>query len=200
MLEPLDNVKQLLRKASTISVNDAYVLKARVTSIDDPLRLGRCKVEIFSDGSLSYASDWCETTHNRVSNGLLPNSLVGQFVVVFPVKNSYEQMVVSIPKPLAYLTNEELPSASVENLGLRLVLLGNSEAFETVCLLRNGTFVWEKLCPLTHGHGGGHTQNQQRDSGGDLQMPVDQLPINDEVFSTSVLAYTKDGGLPPILT
>jgi hypothetical protein len=203
MFDPLENVKELLRKAAHVNKNAALnCLQGEIVNISDPLKEGRCQIRLinFSSTECTYASDWSLVLSNRVYKGLLPKSILGKQVLVFPVNNSYEELQVNLHGPLIYSNNEELPIPCLENLGVKIIILTEKEAYNSVCLLRNGEYVWEAMCPLKHGHSSGDTQDQARDAGGDLEMPIEQGAINDEVFGTSVTPYIKNSGtLPPIL-
>jgi hypothetical protein len=203
MFDPIENVKALLRKAAYVNKNAALnCLQGEIVDINDPLKEGRCRVQLFNFKSeeSAYASDWSMVLTNRVYNGLLPKSVVGKQVLVFPVNNSYEELLVNLHGALIYGVEEELPVPCKENLGVKVLILAEKEAYNSVCILRNSTYVWESLCPLKHGHVSGHTQEQFRDAGGDMEMPIDQGAIDDQVFGTSVTPYVKDSdSLPPVL-
>lgn len=206
MFDPIDRVKLLLRNAAYVQPNAALnCTPATIVNINDPSRTGKCQVELYNfkaaDNSISYASDWSAVLGLTINDGLLPKSLIGRQVLAFSVNNSYEQLLISLQTPLVYSADEALPTPSFENLGLEVITSGGTEAFKTICILRNGVYAWEKLSPLFHGHADGDTQQQFRDSRGDLEMPIDQLAISDKVFATTVSTYSKNSGnLPPILT
>jgi hypothetical protein len=204
MFDNLERVKNLLTKASYINTNQALnCLPAKIVSIADPQEKSRCKVELYNftstDNAVSYASDWSSPL--QPFNGILPESFLNKQVLAFTINNSYESLLIVLPGPLIYKENESLPEASFNNLGLEIIILGNSESFKAICTLRNNQYTWEKICPLSHGHTSGHSQQQFRDSSGDIQMPIPQLAINDQIFGTAVTPYVKDSEtLPPILT
>lgn len=203
MFDPIENVKELLRKAAHVNKNASLnCVQGEIVSVSDPDKKGRCQVRLinFSSSEQSYISDWSKTLGNTVQQGLLPQSLIGKTVLVFPISNSYEELTININSALIYDVNEELPEPSKKNLGLKIIVVSASEAFDVTCLLRNGSYIWENTCPLKHGHEGGDTQEQFRDSGGDMEMPIEQLAINDKVFATGVIPYSKNGALPPIIS
>lgn len=204
MFDNIERMKALLGKAAYFEPNAALsCLPAKIVNIADPQKKSRCKVELYNftsvDNTVSYASDWSAPL--QPFNGILPEGFLNKQVLAFTINNSYESLLIVLPGPLVYKENESLPEASFNNLGLEIIILGNSESFKAICTLRNNLYIWEKICPLSHGHSAGHTQPQFRDSSGDLQLPIEQLAINDSVFGTAVTPYVKDSSnLPPILT
>jgi hypothetical protein len=205
MFDPLDILKQAIKKAQAIQPNSAVSCAvAEITDVNDPLDLGRCKVKIANftaqNGSIAYNTDWCNTLTNSISKGKLPKSLLGKTALAFPINQSYETVVVNVSNSLIYAEGESLPLADVNNLGVRLIQLTGLEAFTMTCLLRNGVYAWIASCDLKHGHASGDTQDQDNDTGGDFQMSVEQLPIHDTVFSTAVTPYVAESGFtPPLL-
>lgn len=206
MFDPLELLKQSIKKAAAVQPNSALsCLVGEITAVDDPANQGRCKVKLknFSaqDGSVAYATDWSETLTTRISKGTLPKNLIGKSVLIFPILQSYETVVINISNSLLYTSSDELPVACKENLGVEIIRLSGQEAFKCTCLLRNGQYKWIDTCDLKHGHASGDRQDQDNDTGGNLQVPIEQTVIHDSVFSTATTSYEKESGFtPPILT
>jgi hypothetical protein len=205
LFDPISVIKSALQKAQTIQPNAAMsCVLGEVVSVSDPENKGRCKVRLQNftaqDNSVSYATDWSETMTNRVGKGLLPHTLIGRMVLVFPVLQSYETVAVNISGSLVYDSSDTLPEPCQENLGTQIIRLSQQEAFCSICLLRNGQYQWIDTCDLRHGHATGDTQDQDNDTGGDFQVPVEQGVIHDSVFSTATTPYEAESGFtPPIL-
>jgi hypothetical protein len=205
LFDPLAVIKSAIHKAQAIQPNAAMsCVLGEVVSVSDPENKGRCKVRLQNftaqDNAVSYATDWSETTTNRINKGRLPETLLGKLVLVFPVMQSYETVAVNISGSLVYNSTETLPEPCLENLGAQVIRLSAQEAFCSVCLLRNGQYKWVDTCDLKHGHATGDTQDQDNDTGGDFQSPVEQGVIHDSVFSTVTTPYEIESGFtPPIL-
>ena len=204
MIDPLEILKSAIKKAQTIRPNAALpCIVATITDINDPLLQGRCKVSLYnfsSPSGQSFQTDWCDTLTLKIAKGLLPKNLIGKSVLAFPIMESYENIAVNLGRPLIYSSDENLPEACLENLGVNITVLGKTESFATVCLLRNGKFSWIKQCDLLHGHATGDSQAQDPDTSFDFQKDVEQEPIHSTVFSTAVTNYIPNTGfLPPLL-
>jgi hypothetical protein len=204
MFDPIERIKNALKKAEVIQPNAAMsCVTAKIVDVLDPLSKGRCKVVLknFSaaNNSIEYSTDWCETVTTKLYKGQLPKMLLGTQVLVFPVNQSYETVVVNLNNKLIYEDN--FPEACKENLGVQIIKVQGQETFCSTCLLRNGKYAWVNQCDFKHGHLSGDSQDQDNDSEGDFQMAVEQGIIHDEVFSTETTNYVKESGFtPPILT
>jgi hypothetical protein len=102
----IDMLREAVKRALQFPANWApALLEGTVTSIKDPLELGRAKVLLdhFTgpDGT-GFETDWLYPLELKLW-GLLPKNLIGQKVLCHTVNHSYEDMRVSLGvKPLYY--------------------------------------------------------------------------------------------------
>ena len=72
----------------------------------------------------------------------------------------------------------ELPPANERNRGCVVLIIDDEYGdYQTVCLKRNGKYVWERLIAQDHTHRGSTDQPQPPDSDGNSQQPVDNSSI-----------------------
>lgn len=197
MFDPLERFKDILRKADNVQPNDAAsAIYSVVSDISDPENLGRCKVALENfrslSGKISYSSNWSYLVGLSIGSGRLPKSLLGKSCLALPIHNSYENIVVQITGALLYEDSETFPIPNQNNLGLEIISFGTSESFKQIVQLRNGKYIWEKICPLKHLHKFGDTLEQDRDVGGDLQFPIEHTATDDTIVITSATRYVKD--------
>jgi hypothetical protein len=198
----IDMLREAVKRALQFPANWApALLEGTVTSIKDPLELGRAKVLLdhFTgpDGT-GFETDWLYPLELKLW-GILPKNLIGQKVLCHTVNHSYEDMRVSLGvKPLIYQAADPLPLAVVQNLGLVVLRQIAQESYLCVMTKRNGQITLEALSPLYHLHANGDTLTQGNDSGGNFQSPIQAKPTGDSVYVTSVTPYLRDSGaLPP---
>jgi len=86
-----------------------------------------------------------------------------------------------------------LPSASEENIGCMVIEQGGpmDSDWLCVCLSRKGEYYWVRHIDLQHGHAGEDDGQQDPDSDGDGEVPVEELTVWDYVFPTTHEEYDK---------
>jgi len=87
-----------------------------------------------------------------------------------------------------------LPDASAENHGC--IVIEEDGPMESdwlcVCIKRKGEFYWVRHIDMNHGHAGEDDGQQQPDSDGDGEVPVEELTVWDYVFPTTHEEYEKN--------
>jgi len=86
-----------------------------------------------------------------------------------------------------------LPPAEADNVGCMVIEQdGPMESdWLCVCLKRKGEYYWVRHIDLQHGHAGEDDGEQEPDSDGDGEVPVEELTVWDYVFPTTHEEYEK---------
>ena len=86
-----------------------------------------------------------------------------------------------------------LPSASEENIGCMVIEQNGPMESDwlCVCLARKGEYYWVRHIDMSHGHAGEDDGQQDPDSDGDGEVPVEELTVWDYVFPTTHEEYDK---------
>ncbi len=87
-----------------------------------------------------------------------------------------------------------LPDASQENHGCMVIEEGGpmDSDWLCVCIKRKGEFYWVRHIDMNHGHAGEDDGQQQPDTDGDGEVPVEELTVWDYVFPTTHEEYEKN--------
>jgi hypothetical protein len=87
-----------------------------------------------------------------------------------------------------------LPDASAENIGCMVIEEGGPMESDwlCVCLKRKGEYYWVRHIDMNHGHAGEDDGQQQPDTDGDGEVPVEELTVWDFVFPTTHEEYEKN--------
>ena len=200
----------------------AQATYGEIVDIDDPEERGRIKVVIdevnpklhteqgFQDDGSPTKSDWIEP--KVPFKGKQPEKLVGLRVPVEPKQGDPNRLFFGSPVNDADETEDaappensdmvrlsvypsgSLPAADAENIGCMVVEQGGPMESDwlCVCLSRNGEYFWVRHIDLAHGHAGEDDGQQQPDSDGDGEVPVEELTIWDYVFPTTHEEYSKN--------
>ena len=202
-------------------MNRAQATYGEIVDIDDPEERGRIKVVIdevnpklhteqgFQDDGSPTNSDWIEP--KVPFKGKQPEKLVGLRVPIEPKQgdpnrlffgtpvNDQEETEDAAPPEnsdmvrLAVYPSGELPPADAENIGCMVVEQGGPMESDwlCVCLSRNGDYYWVRHVDLQHGHAGEDDGQQDPDTDGDGEVPVEELTVWDYVFPTTHEEYDK---------
>ena len=87
-----------------------------------------------------------------------------------------------------------LPDASEENHGCIVIEDGGPMESDwlCVCIKRKGEYFWVRHVDLQHGHAGEDDGQQDPDTDGDGEVPVEELTVWDYVFPTTHEEYEKN--------
>ena len=87
-----------------------------------------------------------------------------------------------------------LPDASQENHGCMVIEEGGpmDSDWLCVCIKRKGEYYWVRHIDMNHGHAGEDDGQQQPDTDGDGEVPVEELTVWDYVFPTTHEEYEKN--------
>ena len=202
--------------------NFAKPTYGKIVDIEDPEERGRVKVVIdevnpelhteqgFKDDGQATISDWIEP--KVPFKGLQPEALVDKRVPVEPKQGDPNRLFFGAPvndpdetgdaappensdaTRLQVYPSGSLPPADAENIGLMVVEQGGPMESDwlCVCLSRKGEYFWVRHVDLQHGHAGEDDGQQQPDSDGDGEVPVEELTVWDYVFPTTHEEYSKN--------
>lgn len=194
----LERLREAVRKANLIDENRCpSFLPGIVTNVDDPQKLGRLKVEL--DGFSGFETDWLELFEFKFF-GVLPKSFLKKRLIVCSINNNYEDLRAQLgTRNLVFLQGDELPREIEKNLGLQFIRVISNESYLYVCVLRNGRYVFEPICALSHVHSPGDSLFQSQDSGGDFQQPISAEVSGNQIYVTTVKKYLQNSkDFPPM--